>query len=85
MSPRFWNSFALTVRSTNQSLNSGFESRKPILIASNPWSGSSINAHIAKILLQEVAGIPASIVEIDEFSQWEFMAQGQIHACLEVW
>lgn len=56
-----------------------------IQLAENPWSASSINVNVAKILLEEQLGYPVEIVTIDENGQWPALAAGDLHASLEVW
>jgi glycine betaine/proline transport system substrate-binding protein len=59
----------------------------PVLVklAANPWDGSRLNAAIARILLSEEVGVDAEVIEIDEQSQWPHLADGGLHATLEVW
>jgi glycine betaine/proline transport system substrate-binding protein len=54
-------------------------------LAENPWSGSQINVAVAKQLLEEELGYTVEIVTIDENAQWAAIANGDIHASLEVW
>jgi glycine betaine/proline transport system substrate-binding protein len=56
-----------------------------IKLAENPWSGSQVNAAVARILLEEELGYPVEIVSIDENAQWPALASGDLHASLEVW
>eukprot|EP01125_Pyxidicula_operculata_P014793 TRINITY_DN4971_c1_g1_i5.p1 TRINITY_DN4971_c1_g1~~TRINITY_DN4971_c1_g1_i5.p1 ORF type:complete len:695 (+),score=90.48 TRINITY_DN4971_c1_g1_i5:73-2157(+) len=58
---------------------------KKVILTQNPWDASSINANIAKILLEEVVGVPVEIRPIDEYTQWEKMSTGEVHATLEYW
>jgi glycine betaine/proline transport system substrate-binding protein len=59
---------------------------KPIIrLAQNPWTGSAVNAHVAKQLLEEKLGYTAEIVSIDENSQWAELSKGALSASLEVW
>ena len=51
----------------------------------NPWTGSAVNAHVAKIVLESELGTPVELVEIDENATWPGMAAGDIDAVLEVW
>lgn len=60
--------------------------QKPtIKLAVNPWKASELNATIAKIILEEEMGYIVELVAIDENSQWEALARGDIHASLEIW
>jgi glycine betaine/proline transport system substrate-binding protein len=56
-----------------------------IRIAVNPWTGSAVNANVAKILLERELGYRVELVEIDENSQFPAIASGEIDASLEVW
>jgi glycine betaine/proline transport system substrate-binding protein len=56
-----------------------------IKLAENPWSGSQVNVAVAKQLLEEELGYTVEIVTIDENAQWAALANGDIHASLEVW
>lgn len=59
--------------------------RIPLKLAENPWTGSSINVHVAKILLEEQLGYTVEIVTIDENIQWAGLANGDLSATLEIW
>ncbi len=62
------------------------EAPKPtIKLAENPWTGASVNAYVAKILLSEKMGYTVEIVSIDEKNQWPALATGDLSASLEVW
>jgi len=54
-------------------------------IAVNPWTGSAVNANVAKILLERELGYTVELVEIDENSQFPAIASGALDASLEVW
>ncbi len=56
-----------------------------ISLCENPWTGSSVNAMVAKILLEEQLGQSVEIVSIDENSMWPAIASGELSACLEIW
>jgi len=56
-----------------------------IKLAENPWSGSMVDAAVAAQLLTEQMGFRAEITPIDENTQWALIAQGDLHACMEVW
>jgi glycine betaine/proline transport system substrate-binding protein len=56
-----------------------------ITLAINPWTGSAVNANVAKVVLESQLGTPVSFVEIDEFATWPGMEDGSIDAVLEVW
>lgn len=56
-----------------------------VSIAINPWTGSAVNANVAKILLEQDLGYTVELVEIDEFAQFPAMSAGELDATLEVW
>jgi glycine betaine/proline transport system substrate-binding protein len=56
-----------------------------ITLAINPWTGSAVNANVAKVVLESELGTPVDFVEIDEFATWPGMEDGSIDAVLEVW
>ena len=53
-------------------------------IAVNPWTGSAVNANVAKILLERELGYTVELVEIDENTQFPALASGSLDASLEV-
>jgi glycine betaine/proline transport system substrate-binding protein len=55
-----------------------------ITLAINPWTGSAVNANVAKVVLATL-GTKVDFVEIDEFATWPGMEDGSIDAVLEVW
>jgi len=55
-----------------------------ITLAINPWTGSAVNAHVAKVVL-EANGTPVTLVELDENVTWPGLDAGDIDAVLEVW
>ncbi len=62
----------------------GGEAGAGIVLAANPWTGSAVNAYVAKVAL-EAAGTPVEILDIDENSTWVGLDDGSIDAVLEVW
>jgi glycine betaine/proline transport system substrate-binding protein len=68
-----------------QSGSSATPQQITIKLAENPWSGSQVNVAVAKKLLEEELGYTVEIVTIDENAQWAALANGDIHASLEVW
>ena len=54
-------------------------------IAVNPWTGSAVNANVAKVLLERELGYTVELVEIDENTQFPAIATGELDASLEVW
>jgi glycine betaine/proline transport system substrate-binding protein len=55
-----------------------------ITLAVNPWTGSAVNANVAKVVLESM-GTPVELIDIDEFATWPGMEDGSIDAVLEVW
>ena len=55
-----------------------------ITLAVNPWTGSAVNAHVAKNVLEGM-GTPVELVDIDENATWPGMDAGDLDAVLEVW
>jgi glycine betaine/proline transport system substrate-binding protein len=56
-----------------------------VKIAVNPWTGSAVNANVAKILLEQELGYTVELVKIDENTQFPALASGSLDASLEVW
>jgi glycine betaine/proline transport system substrate-binding protein len=54
-------------------------------IAVNPWTGSAVNANVAKILLEREYGYNVELVDIDENAQFPEIASDKLDASLEVW
>lgn len=57
----------------------------PITLAVNPWTGSAVNAYVAKAILEEELGVTVTIIDIDENATWVGLDDGSIDAVLEVW
>jgi glycine betaine/proline transport system substrate-binding protein len=60
-------------------------SGETVRIAVNPWTGSAVNANVAKVLLEQELGYTVDLTEIDEFAQFPALAGGDLDATLEVW
>jgi glycine betaine/proline transport system substrate-binding protein len=60
-------------------------SRSAIRIAVNPWTGSAVNAHVAKTIMEKELGLQVVLVNIDENAQFPALAAGDLDATLEVW
>jgi glycine betaine/proline transport system substrate-binding protein len=56
-----------------------------VTLAINPWTGSAVNAQVAKVVMESKLNTSVSFVEIDEFATWPGMDAGDIDAVLEVW
>lgn len=59
---------------------------KPIIkLAANALDGSQINAEIARLILKNEMKYPVEIIQLNEVEQWQSLANGIVHASLEVW
>jgi glycine betaine/proline transport system substrate-binding protein len=56
-----------------------------IKIAANPWTGSAVNAAVAKVVLESKLGTPTEIVALDENAAWVGLDAGDLDANLEIW
>ena len=56
-----------------------------VKVAVNPWTGSAVNANIAKVLMEQELGCTVELVDIDEFAQFPALSTGELDATLEVW
>ncbi len=56
-----------------------------VKFAANPWTGSEVNAQLAKAIIECKIGTPVDIVEIDENATWVGMDDGSLDGVLEVW
>ena len=56
-----------------------------ITLAVNPWTGSAVNAFVAKAVIEANLGAPVEIIDIDENATWIGLDDGSIDAVLEVW
>jgi glycine betaine/proline transport system substrate-binding protein len=56
-----------------------------VTLAVNPWTGSAVNAYVAKSVIECNLGVPVEIVDIDENATWVGLDDGSIDAVLEVW
>ena len=66
---------------TNDSGSTG----KAITLAVNPWTGSAVNAYVAKAVIEANLSTPVEIIDIDENATWVGLDDGSIDAVLEVW
>jgi len=64
---------------------SGGGSGAGITLAVNPWTGSAVNANVAKVVLESKLNTATTLVDIDENATWPGMDSGSIDAVLEVW
>ncbi len=56
-----------------------------ITLAVNPWTGSAVNANVAKVILESKLGTKTTLLPIDENATWPGLDKGSIDAVLEVW
>ncbi len=56
-----------------------------VVLVENPWTASSLNVNVAKIILEEQLGYEVEIILLDESVQWAALSSGEAHASLEVW
>jgi glycine betaine/proline transport system substrate-binding protein len=56
-----------------------------IVLAVNPWTGSAVNANVAKVVLESQLNTEVSLLDIDENATWPGLDAGDIDAVLEVW
>ena len=56
-----------------------------VTLAVNPWTGSAVNAFVAKAVIECQLGTPVEIIDIDENATWVGLDDGSIDAVLEVW
>jgi glycine betaine/proline transport system substrate-binding protein len=56
-----------------------------IKIAANPWTGSAVNAAVAKVVLESKLGTPVEVVALDENAAWVGLDAGDLDANLEIW
>ncbi len=59
---------------------------KPVIkLAAMPWESAGVNLAVAKILLEEKLGYPVELVPTTTDQQWTMLADGTVHAQMEVW
>ena len=56
-----------------------------IKLAVNPWTGSAVNANVAKVVLESQLGTPVTLVDLDENAAWVGLDAGDLDANLEIW
>ncbi|HVE19602.1 MAG TPA: ABC transporter substrate-binding protein [Ilumatobacteraceae bacterium] len=56
-----------------------------INLAVNPWTGSAVNANVAKVVLESKLGTPTTLVPLDENAAWVGLDAGSLDANLEIW
>jgi glycine betaine/proline transport system substrate-binding protein len=68
-----------TSKSTSSATNAA------IKMAVNPWTGSAVNANVAKVVLESKLGTAVTLVDVDENVSWTGLDSGDIDANLEIW
>jgi glycine betaine/proline transport system substrate-binding protein len=63
----------------------GSSSTKTVTLAVNPWTGSKVNAEVAKVVLESKLGAKVTLVALDESPTWPALDSGSVDAVLEVW
>jgi glycine betaine/proline transport system substrate-binding protein len=63
----------------------GGSGTEAITLAVNPWTGSAVNAYVAKAVIEAQLGTPVEIIDIDENATWVGLDDGSIDAVLEIW
>jgi glycine betaine/proline transport system substrate-binding protein len=56
-----------------------------IKLAVNPWTGSAVNANVAKVVLETKLNTPVELVALDENAAWVGLDAGDLDANLEIW
>jgi glycine betaine/proline transport system substrate-binding protein len=56
-----------------------------IKLAVNAWTGSAVNANVAKVVLESKLGTPTTLVALDENAAWVGLDAGDLDANLEIW
>lgn len=56
-----------------------------ISLVENTWPASELNVAVAAIIIEKELGNPVEIIALDENTQWDALAAGDVDACLEVW
>jgi glycine betaine/proline transport system substrate-binding protein len=58
-----------------------------VRLAVNPWTGSAVNANVAKVVIEQCAGLgTVELVDIDENAMWPAIAKGDtLDGVLEIW
>jgi glycine betaine/proline transport system substrate-binding protein len=56
-----------------------------IKLAVNPWTGSAVNANVAKVVMEAQLGTPVELVAVEENSAWVGLDAGDLDANLEIW
>ena len=76
---------ATTTESGTETTAATGEAGEGIVLAVNPWTGSAVNANVAKVVLESKLNTAVTLQDIDENATWLGMDAGDIDAVLEVW
>ena len=55
---------------------SSFARADPIILVENPWTASSLNVNVAKLILENEMGYEVEIILLDESTQWAAIGAG---------
>jgi glycine betaine/proline transport system substrate-binding protein len=59
---------------------------KPVIkLAAMPWESAEVNVTVAKLLLEQNLSYPVELVPTTTDEQWDKLADGTVHAQMEVW
>ncbi len=61
------------------------QSKGPIRIAENDWTGQLVDINLAKIILEEHMGYDVDLVFADYTGQWAGLAAGDLDVSMEIW
>jgi glycine betaine/proline transport system substrate-binding protein len=67
------------------SATAGATTGAAIKLAVNPWTGSAVNANVAKVVLESKLGTKVDLVPLDENVAWAGLDSGDLDANLEIW
>jgi glycine betaine/proline transport system substrate-binding protein len=66
--------------------STGGGGNEEVRLAVNPWTGSAVNANVAKLVIEQNGLGKVDLVVIDENAMWPAIAKGdQLDGVLEVW
>jgi glycine betaine/proline transport system substrate-binding protein len=61
------------------------QSKGPIRIAENDWTGQLVDINLAKIILEEHMGFDVDLVFADYTGRWSGLAAGDLDVAMEIW
>jgi glycine betaine/proline transport system substrate-binding protein len=74
-----------TTKSDGTTAPAAAASGAAIKLAVNPWTGSAVNANVAKVVLESKLGTKVDLVPLDENAAWVGLDSGDLDANLEIW